>query len=72
MIVEIDDDWADKIVETSLIDSYISISKSIKEKNKWHEDDIAAWEELLPALKIVGKWYVYDFDGAVKKASKKK
>lgn len=72
MIIEIDDEVADQIVGESLIKSYISISESVKEKDKWHEDDIAAWEELLPALKIVGNWYVFDFEGVVKKARKKK
>lgn len=73
MILELDDDFADDIVATSLANSYASISKNLKDpKMGWHEDDIAAWEELLPALLIVGKWYSFDFETEIKKAKKKK
>lgn len=72
MMVEIDDDCADDILISSLVDSYIAISRDIKNPSAWHEDDIEAWKELLPAIKIVGSWYCVDFDEAVKKARKKK
>jgi hypothetical protein len=72
MIVEIDDNCADDILVSSLVDSYISISRDIKNPSAWHEDDVAVWKELLPAIKIVGSWYCIDFDTAVKKAKKKK
>ena len=72
MKIEIDDDFADELVGSSIIESYISIQESMKQPSNWQEDDIAAWEELLPALAIVGKWYCFDFDGKVKKARKKK
>jgi len=72
MKIEIDDDFADELIGKSLIDSYVSISESLKQSNKWHEDDVEAWKELLPALIIVGRWYCFDFEGKVKAARKKK
>jgi len=72
MIIEIDDDCADEVVIASLAQTYASISQDIKQPNKWHEDDIAAWKELLPALMIVGNWYCFDFKSQIKKAKKKK
>ena len=72
MKIEIDDDCIDMIMEASLIESYISISKNLKSPESWHEEDVAAWKELIPALKIVGGWYVFDFENKVKKAKKSK
>jgi hypothetical protein len=72
MIVEIDDDCADDILVSSLAQSYAGISKNLKDAKNWHEDDIAAWNELLPAIMIVGSWYSLDFAGEIKKAKKKK
>lgn len=72
MIIEIDDDWADEITRTCLAQSYVGISDMMKEPKKWHEDDVAAWKELLPALKLVGGWYSVDFDAEIKKAKKAK
>jgi hypothetical protein len=72
MIIEIDDDCADEIVVSNLARSYASISNMLKNKSSWHEDDVEAWKELLPALKLVGGWYCIDFDGAIKKARKNK
>jgi hypothetical protein len=70
MIVEIDDDCADQIVICNLAQSYAGVSKMLKESG-WHEDDVAAWKELLPAIEIVGHWYSIDFKGDIKKAKKK-
>lgn len=70
MIIEIDDDCADQIVIANLAWAYASLSNDLKNKNKWHEDDVASWKELLPAIKLVGDWFSIDFDAAVKKAKK--
>ena len=72
MILQIDDDFTDEITATNLAESYASISKNLKNGSKWHEDDIAAWEELLPAIMIVGSWYSVDFKTDIKKAMMKK
>lgn len=73
MIIEIDDDFTDEIVISSLANSYVSISENIKDPEiAWHEDDIAAWKELLPALKTVLAWYSTDVNAEIKKAKRKK
>jgi hypothetical protein len=70
-MLEIDDDFTDEITAANLAESYVSISANLKNKNGWHEDDVAAWEELLPAIMIVGSWYSVDFKKEIKKAKKK-
>jgi hypothetical protein len=72
MILELDDDFTDEITVGNLAQSYASISENIKNKDDWHEDDVAAWKELLPALMLVGGWYSTDFKSEIKKAKKKK
>jgi hypothetical protein len=72
MILELDDDFTDEITAANLAESYAAISKSIKQFSNWHEDDVAAWKDLLPAIMIVGKWYSYDFEKDIKKAMKNK
>jgi len=72
MKIEIDDDFADEIVRVTLAESYVSISETLKNPNSWHEDDVAAWKELLPAIKTVGAWFSVNFDADIKKAKKKK
>jgi hypothetical protein len=71
MILELDDDFTDEITAANLAHSYASISNNIKNGDYWHEDDIAAWKELLPALMLVGNWYSTDFKKEIKKAQKK-
>ena len=72
MKIEIDDDFADEITRDNLAQSYVSVSSMMKSGKSWHEDDVASWKELLPALKKVGSWYSIDFDADIKKARKKK
>jgi hypothetical protein len=71
MILELDDDFTDEITVANLAQSYVGVSAMMKNGNGWHEDDIAAWKELLPAIKLVGNWYSTDFDKEIKKAKKK-
>jgi hypothetical protein len=70
MIIELDDDFTDEITAANLAQSYVSVSSNIKNGDHWHEDDVAAWKELLPALMIVGSWYSVDFKKEIKKAKK--
>jgi hypothetical protein len=72
MILELDDDFSDEITRANLAQSYVSILDMMKNGKGWHEDDVAAWEELLPAIKLVGGWYSLDFDKDIKKAKKNK
>jgi len=72
-MLEIDDDFSDEIVISSLAKSYVSIKRYLKDPEMcWHEDDKQAWEELLPALKTVLAWYSLDVDAEIKKAKKSK
>jgi len=70
MMIEIDDDFTDEITAANLAQSYVSIKDMMKNGTHWHEDDIVAWEELLPAIMIVGSWYSIDFPSEIKKAKK--
>jgi len=72
MILELEDDFTDDITVVNLAESYVSVSKMLKDGDSWHEDDVASWKELLPAIKLVGGWYSVDFDKEIKKAKKKK
>jgi hypothetical protein len=72
MILELDDDFSDEVTIANLAQSYVSLSDMLKHGKGWHEDDVAAWEEMLPALKTVLKWYCVDVDAEIKKAKKGK
>jgi hypothetical protein len=72
MILELDDDFTDEITVANLAESYVSISDNLKNGNGWHEDDVAAWKELLPAIKTVLAWYSIDAEKEIKKAKKGK
>ncbi len=71
MIIEIDDDFSDQIVVNVLADSYVSMTSMIKNGIVRHEDDIAAYKEMLPAIKLVGNWFSIDFNAEIKKAKKR-
>jgi hypothetical protein len=71
MILEIDDDFSDQIVVNVLADSYVSMQSLLKNKSIWHEDDVAAYEEMLPAIKLIGGWFSVNFDAELKKAKKR-
>jgi hypothetical protein len=72
MILELEDDFTDEVTVANLAQSYVSLSDMLKNGKGWHEDDVAAWEEMLPALKTVLKWYCTDVDKEIKKAKKNK
>jgi hypothetical protein len=72
MIIDVDDDFSDEITVKNLAQSYASVSDMVKNGKGWHEDDVAAWKELLPAIMIVGNWYSTDFKKDIKKAGKSK
>jgi hypothetical protein len=71
MILEIDDDFSDQIVVTVLADSYVSMKQMIKNGTVSHEDDVAAYNELFPAIETVGNWFSVDFATELKKAKKR-
>lgn len=75
MIVEIDDDFSDKIVSQALIQQYLWLVEDLKRAKKnpssFHPDDVESWKTLIPALEEVGKYFTYNWEEAVKKAKKK-
>ena len=71
MIIEIDDDFSDQIVVSVLADCYVSMKKMLKTGMVCHEDDVLAYNQLLPAIEIVGKWFSVDFAAEIKKAKKR-
>jgi hypothetical protein len=71
MIIELDDDFSDQIVVNVLADSYVSMKQMLKTGVVYHEDDVAAYNELFPAIEIIGKWFSVDFAAELKKAKKR-
>ena len=71
MILEIDDDFSDQVVVNVLADSYVSMKKMLKNGTVCHKDDVAAYNELLPAIEVVGKWFSVDSAAELKKAKRR-
>ena len=71
MIIEIDDDFSDQIVVNVLADSYVSMESMLKNKQVWHEDDLASYKEMMPAIILVGSWFSTNFKAELKKAKKR-
>ena len=74
MIIEIDDDAVGVIVQQSLLQDYLSLTKDLKHPEKMHEDDVAAFSETVKHIEGLCLWYFApgEFERLVKKASKKK
>lgn len=74
MIIEVNDDFADTIVQQALLDDYVSLTEDLKHPEKMHEDDVEAYKETVQALEVLAKWYFVhgEFEKAVKKARKTK
>jgi hypothetical protein len=71
MILELDDDFSDQIVVNVLADSYVSMKDMLKKGIVYHEDDVAGYKEMLPAIELIGKWFSTDFAAELKKAKKR-
>lgn len=72
MILELDDDFTDEITVANLAESYVSLTNMLKDPDSWHEDDVASWKEVLPAIMTLLNWYSTDAKAEIKKAKKKK
>jgi hypothetical protein len=77
MKLDVDDDWVDEIISRAIMQSYLWIKADLKKEKQTpgthHEDDVANWKVLLPALEEVGKYFTFDWEGklkAMKKANK--
>ena len=74
MKIEIDDDTMDTIIQSALVEDYVSLTNDLKNNENMHEDDVEAYKETVAAIEVLSKWYfvVGEFEKAVKKARKSK
>ena len=78
MMIEIDDDFVDTIVQGALVKDYVCLTDDLKvhkkNPNHLHEDDAAAYAEVVKGIEILAQWYFIngEFEKAVKLARKKK
>jgi hypothetical protein len=78
MIIEIDDDTVDTIIQGALVKDYVYLTADLKKYKKnsdyLHEDDAAAYAEVVKGIEILARWYFVhgEFENAVKLARKKK
>jgi hypothetical protein len=66
MMIEVSDECVDEIIAAELIQTYKQLQKDLKTPNKWHEDDFKAFQDVFEALKIVGPFYVFDWEKKTK------
>lgn len=71
MILEIEDDFSDQIVVNVLADSYVSMKQMLKDGVVYHEDDVKGYNEMLPAIELILKWFCTDAAAEIKKAKKR-
>ena len=77
-MIEIDDDFVDTIIQGALVKDYIHLTDDLKVYKKnpdfLHEDDAAAYAEVIKGIEILSRWYFVmgDFEREVKKAKRKK
>ena len=78
MKIEIDDDCVDVIIQSALVKDYVYLTEDLKVYKKnpdhLHEDDAAAYEEVVKGIEVLARWYFVqgEFEKAVKKARKAK
>ena len=58
MNIEISEDTADEIMEACLVLVYKDVQEYLRTPERWHEDDVKAFQEVFDAMKIVGPWCV--------------
>jgi hypothetical protein len=73
MQIDVPDEFMDQLVEHELIHSYKMVShelkrlKEIKKPAPHQQEDIVDLTKYLESLKVVGNWFVWQFDKKVKK-----
>jgi hypothetical protein len=78
MKIEIDDDFVDTVIQGALAKDYVYLTDDLKvykkNPNHLHEDDAAAYAEVVKGIEILAKWYFIngEFEKAVKLARKNK
>jgi hypothetical protein len=66
MKIEISDDCLDEIMAAELIETYKQLQEDLKNPTQWHLDDLQAFQDVFEALKIVGPFYVFDWEKKTK------
>jgi hypothetical protein len=72
MIVEIDDEVADEIVRGALMNTYLNLSRDLKNNKKLDDEDKVMYQNVVAAIEVLGTWFFYDFAGKVKEAKAKR
>ena len=73
MEIDVPDEFIDQLIEFELLQSHKMTSqelkrlKALKDKQAHHEEDIVDLTNYLAALKVVGNWFVWQFDKKIKK-----
>jgi hypothetical protein len=73
MQIDVPDEFIDQLVEHELINSYKMVSnelkrlKEIKKPAEHQKEDIVDLTKYLESLKVVGNWFVWQFEKKVKK-----
>ena len=73
MQIDVQDEFIDQLVEHELLHSYKMVShelkrlKEIKKPAPHQQEDIVDLTKYLESLKVVGNWFVWQFDKKVKK-----
>ncbi len=73
MQIDVPDEFIDQLVEHELLHSYKMVShelkrlKEIKKPAPHQQEDIVDLTKYLESLKVVGNWFVWQFDKKVKK-----
>ena len=73
MQIDVPDEFTDQLVEHELLHSYKMVShelkrlKEIKKPAPHQQEDIVDLTKYLESLKVVGNWFVWQFDKKVKK-----
>jgi len=64
MLLEIDDEFVDKIVRQTLIEDYLKFKIDIQ-SGDLHPEDAEMFAKWAEAIETLGEWYFADFEKAV-------
>ena len=73
MEIKLDYDCVDKIVQQTLIETYVNLKFDISIANEsTFEGDLKLWKDTVAAIEVLGKWFFYDFEAQVEEYKKNK
>lgn len=70
MKIVIDDDFADRLVQCALMDTYLDLKGHLKSKKAFHPDDVKTWKKTIAAIEELGNWYFANFKKELKQYEK--